>query len=80
MPAKAGEISRETGTYCCNGCKQGVSVHNGTPIPDCPVCGDVNFQTGCRTFRNQPGYSRPFALRDLHMTSKSDPQRDRRLG
>lgn len=64
MPAKAGEISRETGTFCCKGCKQGLYVRNGAPIPNCPVCGDGSFQTGWRTIENQPA-SRgplPFAI------------------
>lgn len=64
MPAKAGEISRETGTYCCKSCRHAVSVRNGTPIPNCPACGDGNFQTGGRNLQNEPAISGrfPFAI------------------
>lgn len=59
MPAKAGEISRETGTFSCQSCRHGLSVRNGTPIPNCPVCGDGDFQTGCRTLQNEPAMRGP---------------------
>jgi len=59
MTAKAGEIARETATYSCENCGEDLSVHNGSPIPDCPVCGNESFQTGTRTLQNQPAVTAP---------------------
>lgn len=62
MAAKAGEIARETTTYLCENCTQGLPVRDGAPIPNCPSCGSESFQTGARTLRNQPSAATPYGF------------------
>jgi predicted RNA-binding Zn-ribbon protein involved in translation (DUF1610 family) len=53
MAAKAGEIARESAMYACESCARTLPVHEGTPIPNCPSCGNESFQTGARSLRNK---------------------------
>src|SRR5690348_6528457 len=53
MAAKAGEIARESAMYACESCARTLPVHQGTPIPNCPSCGNESFQTGARSLRNK---------------------------
>jgi predicted RNA-binding Zn-ribbon protein involved in translation (DUF1610 family) len=53
MAAKAGEIARETTKYLCESCKRELPVREGVPIPNCPSCGSVSFQTGTRAAQHQ---------------------------
>jgi predicted RNA-binding Zn-ribbon protein involved in translation (DUF1610 family) len=59
MTAKSGEIARETGNYSCQSCGETVSVQNGSPIQNCPECGNGSFITGSGTLKNQPAVAPP---------------------
>ena len=49
MSAKAGEVSRNTSRYRCEGCQQQTTLNSGALIGECPNCGGSSFHAGWRT-------------------------------
>lgn len=47
---RAGEQARESGLARCRRCHQTVGVAQGSPVPECPNCGNDQFE-----MRSGPG-------------------------